>query len=112
MARFMVKHLGLRMFAAEHDYKSFVANPGSARIWPARPAAQMFCDARNNIIGPPTFVVVEVPECWRVRQPETDAEWEAMAKFFDVKSGKEYREQVQLADEVLAEVFAEEGRAG
>ena len=42
------------------------------------------------------------------RDPQTDAEWDELAVFYGVESGVVLKEQTRLADEVLAEIIAEE----
>jgi hypothetical protein len=48
------------------------------------------------------------PKFWLKRDPQTDEEWEAKARFLGVESGAVLKAQTKLADELLLEVIEEE----
>jgi hypothetical protein len=49
---------------------------------------------------------VEAPHFWGRRDPQTDAEWDELAAFFNEPSGRVLKEQTRLADALLAEEFS------
>lgn len=48
------------------------------------------------------------PAFYYQRDPVTDEEWEEKARFLGVESGAVLKEQAKLADEIMAEIIAEE----
>jgi len=51
------------------------------------------------------------PKHYLKRDPVTDEEWDEQAKYLGVESGAILKAQVKLADEILAEILAEENQA-
>lgn len=45
------------------------------------------------------------PKFYLKRDPQTDEEWEELAKYKGVESGFVLKEQVRLADEIISEIL-------
>jgi len=51
---------------------------------------------------------MKAPSFYLKRDPQTDAEWQALAEHLGVASGEILKAQTALADKILAEIIAEE----
>ena len=48
------------------------------------------------------------PSFYLKRDPQTEEEWDELARFKGVESGKVLKEQIALSDAIIAELLAEE----
>jgi hypothetical protein len=100
-------------YVANSNRCPYVRHPADPKVktWISRKNAERFL-SRKSLNWIAQCTIVEAPSFWRKRDPQSLAEWDALAAFFNEPSGAVLQEQVRLADLLLAKIFDEERQAG